>query len=197
MRYTDSKAKRCRAVGVNLFGNTKFDDLRPYPPGQHGQKKKKVSDYGTQLLEKQKIRWSYGLSEKQFVALYEEATRAKAATGSVLLQLLERRLDNIVFRSGLFASRDLARQIVNHGHVLVNGKKLDVASARLNPGDVITFREKSKKFIQAITLENMQVKPDWVEVLKNELSIKLLQVPERDQLDQSFRENLVVEYYSR
>lgn len=143
MRYTGSKAKRCRAVGVNLFGNTKFDDLRPYSPGQHGQKKKKVSDYGTQLLEKQKIRWSYGLSEKQFVALYEEATRAKAATGTVLLQLLERRLDNIVFRSGLFASRDLARQIVNHGHVLVNGKKLDVASARLSPGDVITFREKS------------------------------------------------------
>lgn len=200
MRYTDSKAKRCRAVGANLYGNAKFDKLfsrGTFPPGQHGQKKKKISDFGEHLLEKQRIRWTYGASERQFVRLYEEASRAKAATGSVLLQLLERRLDNIVFRSGLFASRDQARQIVSHGHVIVNGKKLDVASARLNPGDEITFKEKSRTLVKTMSAGLQHMKPHWLEVNQDEPKIKFLSIPEREDIDQTFRENLVVEYYSR
>lgn len=200
MRYTGSKAKRCRAVGANLYGNAKFDHLAggdSFPPGQHGQKKRKISDYGEHLLEKQKIRWTYGTSERQFVRLYEEASKAKAATGIVLLQLLERRLDNIVFRSGFFASRDQARQIINHGHVLVNGIKLDVASARLNPGDVISFREKSKALVKTMAAGLQHLKPHWLDVKNDQLSIKFISIPEREDIDQTFRENLVVEHYSR
>ncbi|RTL35293.1 MAG: 30S ribosomal protein S4 [Candidatus Melainabacteria bacterium] len=200
MRYLDSKAKRCRAVGVNLYGNAKFDRLLARganPPGEHGNKKHKLSDYGEHLKEKQKIRWTYGASEKQFVRAYEEASRAKAATGTVLLQLLERRLDNVVYRSGLFASRDQARQIVSHGHVLVNGTRLNVASARLNPGDEITFKEKSHSLIKSFSESNQSIVPQWLEVNKTPLRIKFLAVPEREDLDQTFRENLVVEYYSR
>lgn len=198
MRYTDSKAKRCRAVGVNLYGNAKFDNMKnPYPPGQHGQKKRNVSDYAEHLLEKQKIRWTYGLSERQFIGLYEEATRAKAATGTVLLQLLERRLDNVVYRSGFFASRDQARQVVSHGHVLVNGKRLNVASARTKPGDEITFRASSAKVVLSMAEGLPGLTPDWLDVEKAGLKITVVSIPERDQIDQTFRENLVVEFYSR
>lgn len=200
MRYTESKAKRCRAVGVNLYGNAKFDRMisrGTYPPGQHGQKKRKMSDFGEHLLEKQKIRWTYGLSEKQIVRLYMEASSAKADTGSVLLQLLEQRLDNIVFRSGLFASRDQARQIISHGHVIVNGKKLNVPSARLRPGDEITFKEKSRALVKGMSAGLQHLKPDWLEVHAEEPRIKFSSIPQREDIDQTFRENLVVEFYSR
>ncbi len=198
MRYIDSKAKRCRAVGVNLYGNEKFDRLKnPYPPGQHGQERKKRSEYAGHLLEKQKIKWTYGLTERQLVSLYEEASKAKTVTGSFLLQLLERRLDNLVYRSGLFASRDQCRQLVSHGHVVVNNKRLTIASARLKTGDVITFRAKSAAFVRAIIKDNPSIKPDWLSVDLKEMTIKMEAIPEREQLDQTLQEHMLVEFYSR
>ncbi|MBX3075663.1 30S ribosomal protein S4 [Candidatus Obscuribacterales bacterium] len=202
MRYTGSKAKRCRAVGMNLYGNQKFDQLHnPYPPGQHGNTRKKRSNYAEHLLEKQKIKWSYGCTERQLRKIYDEATRAKAATGTVLLQLLEMRLDNIVYRSGLFASRDQARQLVSHGHILVNGKRLAIASARLRVGDKISFRERSKKFVFELTKDRAAISGaisgQWLTVDVKENTITVDAIPERDQIDQSFREQFLVEFYSR
>lgn len=202
MRYTGSKAKRCRAVGINLYGNAKFDNLKnPYPPGQHGNTRKKRSSYAEHLLEKQKIKWSYGCTERQLRTIYDEAARAKAATGTVLLQLLELRLDNIVYRSGLFASRDQARQLVSHGHVLVNDKRLAIASARLRVGDKITFKEKSKSFIFELTKDrgaiNSALSAEWLTVDVKEPSITVDSIPIREQIDQTFREQFLVEFYSR
>ena len=202
MRYTGSKAKRCRATGINLYGNAKFDRLKnPYPPGQHGQARKKKSSYAEHLLEKQKIKWTYGCTERQLRRIYEEASRAKEATGTVLLKLLELRLDNIVYRSGLFASRDQARQVISHGHVIVNGIKLTVASARLRVGDKVTFREKSKKIVIALAGDraalNFAMAAEWLTVDVKELTITVVAIPERDQIDQTFKEQFLVEFYSR
>jgi len=187
---------------MNLYGNVKFDRLKnPYPPGQHGQARKKKSDYANHLVEKQKIKWSYGCTERQLRTIYEEAARAKAATGTVLLQLLELRLDNIVYRSGLFASRDQARQLVSHGHIVVNGKRLAIASARLRVGDKISIREKSKKFIAELTKDrgaiNYALAAPWLTVDLNNMTITVDAIPERDQIDQSFNEQFLVEFYSR
>jgi small subunit ribosomal protein S4 len=198
MRYLESKAKRCRATGHNLYGNAKFDRLKKqYPPGQHGAARKKRSDYALQLMAKQTIRWTYGVNERQLVKLYEEAAKAKAVTGTLLLQLLERRLDNVVYKSGMFAGRDQCRQLVSHGHVLVNGKRMTIASARMQPGDKITFAEKSQKFITAITEGRSQVVPDWLTVDAKTFTITFNVPPEREQIDQTFNEQLLVEYYSR
>lgn len=198
MRYTDSKAKRCRAIGVNLYGNEKFDRLKKaYPPGQHGQARKKKSEYANHLLEKQKIKWTYGLTERQLVTMYEEASRSKAVTGEYLLSLLERRLDNVIFRSGLFAGREQCRQLVSHGHVLVNNKRLSIASARLKVGDTITFQAKSEKFVRSIVRQSPFAKPQWLAVDVTQLTFKLESIPERDQIDQTFQEHLLVEFYSR
>ena len=199
MRYTGPKAKRCRAMGgVNLCGNEKFDRIKKaYPPGQHGQDRKKRSDYALHLMEKQKIRWTYGVSERQMVTLFEEAAKTKGVTGEVLLQLLERRLDNVLWRSGLFASRDQARQVVAHGHVIVNHKPLDVASARLKIGDVITFRQRSLKVVKAMSEGRSPILPEWITVQAETLTITLDQIPVRDQLDQTIQDHLVVEFYKR
>ena len=197
-RYTGPKAKRCRAVGANLYGNDKFDRLhKNYPPGQHGQARKKKSDFAHHLLEKQKIRWTYGLNERQFRNLYDEAARTKEATGTVLLKFLESRLDNIVFRSGLVASRDQARQFVSHGHVLVEGKKMTIPSARMWVGAKITFKEKSIEALKKISTGLTPVRPDWLTIDEKAYTIVVNAIPERDQIDQTFKENLVVEYYSR
>lgn len=198
MRYTGSKAKRCRAVGVNLYGNDKFDRLKKqYPPGQHGQVRKKRSDFAVQLLEKQKIKWTYGVTERQLVRLYEEAARAKDVTGTRLLQLLECRLDNVLFRSGLFNSRDQARQLIVHGHILVNQKRLSVPSARLKVGDVISFRERSNNFIRKLIREYRLPLPTWLTLDDQKLVLTFKAVPHRDQIDPTFKESMVIEYYSR
>jgi small subunit ribosomal protein S4 len=198
MRYLESKSKRCRATGHNLYGNAKFDRIKKaFPPGQHGQARKKRSDYALQLMAKQTIRWTYGVNERQLVKLYEEAARAKAVTGTLLLQLLERRLDNVVWKSGMFAGRDQCRQLVSHGHVMVNGRRMTIASARVQPGDKITFAEKSKKFIDTITEGRTGVVPDWLTVDAKAKVITFNVAPEREQIDQTFNEQLLVEYYSR
>lgn len=197
-RYTGSKAKRCRTTGSNLYGNDKFDRLhKNYPPGQHGQTRKKKSSYAEHLLEKQKVRWTYGLTERQFRNLYQEAVKTKENTGAVLLKLLESRLDNVVFKSGFFASRDQARQFISHGHILVNGKKLTIPSARMNVGDKISFKEKSVEALKKLSTGLVPVKPDWLSIDEKNYMIEVLALPERDQIDQTFKENLVVEYYSR
>jgi|AGTN01.2.fsa_nt_gi ribosomal protein S4, bacterial/organelle type len=193
MRYTGSKAKRCRATGINLYGNEKFDRLKKqYPPGQHGHVRKKRSDYARHLLEKQKIKWTYGVTEKQLLKIYKEASKSKAVTGTRLLQLLECHLDNILFRSGLFNSRDQARQIISHGHLLVNEQRLSIPSARLRVGDVVTFRQKSLKSIR-----NM-IRTTGFHYLNGSRSMteSCETVPAREQIDQSFNEQLLVEFYS-
>ena len=198
MRYTGPKAKRCRAMGINLYGNQKFDNLRnPYPPGQHGQARKKRSDFAAHLLEKQKIRWSYGCTERQLLKIYRESARKKANTGVLVLQTLESRLDNVLFKSGLFTSRNQTRQLVSHGHVEVNGARVSTPSYAVKVGDRISFTTKSKRFVKELTSEIKMVAPGWLEVDKDALTIVYQSIPEREDIDQTFNEQFLVEYYSR
>jgi len=149
------------------------------------------------LLEKQKIRWTYDVSEKQFFNVFSEASASKGVTGTVMLQILESRLDNVLFRSGLVASRPQGRQLISHGHVLVDGKKASIASMRLKPGQVISVKEKSQPTVKGMQAGLVSVCPEWISTDAKALTATLLMRPERDQLDQSFQENLVIEYYSR
>lgn len=197
MRYTGSRCKRCRALGASLCGRVKCAFIkRPTPPGQHGASRKKISDFGAHLMAKQKIRWTYDLSEKQFYNLYVRATKSRDVTGTVLLQLLECRLDNIVYRGSLAATRRHARQLVSHGHVLVNGKKLDIPSAHMKPGDIVSIAQDSKKNLKE-TLPPAGIIPAWLSSDFPNLAVTLVSVPARDDIDQTLNENLVIEYYSR
>lgn len=198
MRYVGSRCKRCRAVGASVCGRIKCALTRkPNPPGQHGGDRKKRSEYATHLIEKQKIRWTYDVSEKQFYNAFTEAAAKKGVTGTVLLQLLESRLDNILFRSGLVASRPQARQLISHGHVLVDGQKASIASMRLKPGQTVSIKEKSQNVVKTMAAGLVSVCPEWISTDPKALTAKVLMRPERDQLDQSFQESLVIEYYSR
>lgn len=198
MRYTKSTCKRCRSVGASLCGRAKCAFLRtPYGPGQHGQDRKKTSEFSLQLKAKQQIRWTYDVSESQFYKVYQEATRAKDVTGTVMLQILESRLDNIVYRSGLVGTRRQARQVVSHGHVLVNGKRLNIPSARLRPGDVVTIDEKSAPAVKVMNVGLTSVTPGWLKTTPDALKVEYVMVPDREALDQTFKEHLVIEYYSR
>ncbi len=197
MRYTGPKAKRCRATGINLYGNQKFDRLRkPYPPGAHGQARKKKSSYAEHLIEKQKIKWSYGCTERQLRKIYKEAAKTKTNTGLLILQILESRLDNVIFKSGLFASRSQTRQLVSHGHVLLNGQRVFTPSIRLKVGDKLNFKSKSQKFIKTLTEDWKSVPQVWLSVDKDSLTIEVKALPTRDQIDQTFNEQFLVEYYS-
>jgi small subunit ribosomal protein S4 len=197
MRYLGSKCKRCRAVGVSICGRVKCAIIRkPNPPGQHGATRKKRSEYALQLAEKQKIRWSYDVSEKQFYNVFVEATATKGVTGTVLLQILESRLDNIVFRANFAGSRAHARQIISHGHVLVDGKKCTIPSVRIKPGQKIAFKEGSRSFVKEAH-KAMVLVPEWIKADENNLTAEVIMPPTREQLDQQFNEQLVIEYYSR
>ena len=197
MRYLGSKCKRCRAVGQSVCGRVKCAILRkPSPPGQHGAARKKKSDYALQLAEKQKIRWTYDVSERQFYAVYEEASKAKGVTGTIMLQILESRLDDIVFRSNLAGSRSHARQLINHGHVLLNGEKVTIASARTRLGDKIAIRDKSKSQLKDAHKAAVIV-PEWISAEEKAMEASITMIPTREQLDQTFNEHLVIEYYSR
>ncbi|MCC7529846.1 MAG: 30S ribosomal protein S4 [Candidatus Melainabacteria bacterium] len=198
MRYIGSRCKRCRAVGASVCGRIKCAIARkPNPPGQHGGDRKKRSEYATHLIEKQKIRWTYDVSEKQFFNAFSEAAASKGVTGTVLLQILESRLDNILFRSGLVASRPQARQLISHGHVMVDGKKASIASMRLKPGQVVSFKEKSQPIAKTMQAGLVSVCPEWISTDPKAMTAKILMRPEREQLDQSFQESLVIEFYSR
>jgi small subunit ribosomal protein S4 len=172
---------------------------RNYAPGQHGQGRKKVSSYGLQLREKQKVKRIYGVLETQFRNLYERADKMAGMTGVNLLSLLERRLDNVVYRMGLASSRKEARQLVGHGHFLLNGHKADIASMTVKPGDVITVKERSKssaKF-KALVEANTKVAPKWLETNLEEMSAKVVALPAREDIDLEIAEHLIIELYSK
>ena len=198
-RYTGPAYKKSRRLGFSTLENGKDIAKRPYAPGQHGAgRRKKVSEYGIQLQEKQKIRFMYGLNEKQFRRTFDKAAKLKGVHGENFLKLLESRLDNLVYRMGLANTRRAARQIVNHGHIMVNGAKVDIPSYQCKPGDVIAVREKSLEHpaIKA-SLEANVTRPAFVEFDAKKLSGTYLRLPERAELNAEINESLVVEFYNR
>lgn len=200
-RYRGPRLKIMRALGVQLPGlSRKSIERRPNPPGQHGANKKgKKSEYGTQLAEKQKIRLNYGLSERQFRRVVSDALRSREVTGEKLLQLLERRLDNVVFRAGFAPTIPAARQMVNHGHILVDGKPVNIASFRTKPGQVISTVEKMKNNdLVKTTLDTPSIiRPSWIECDPAKQMAKLVAMPDRSQVPFEINERLVIEYYSQ
>ncbi len=198
-KYTGPSNKLYRNYGVTDLSNRKLvSSLRQNASGQHGAARKKLSEYAIHLNEKQKIRLTYLVSEKQFVRYYNEASRRKGVTGTILLQLLESRLDNIVFRTGYAISRKQARQIVNHGHVLVNGKRVDIPSYLVKPGDVITFKAGSADFIKSVSDSiDLALAPAWMTIDKDASKVTFDRIPEREELDPELKEQLVIEYYSK
>ena len=201
-RYTGPTAKISRRFGVELFGASKAFARRPFPPGQHGVRagRKKKSDYGIMLAEKQKLRFMYGVLEGQFRKYYEEASRRTGVTGELLLQLLELRLDNLVYRLNFANTRAAARQMVSHGHITVNGKKVNIASYSCKPGDVIAVAAKARS--QALVNRFMElsasaVTPDWLELDAAKLSAKLVRIPSQEEIAPIVNVQLIVEFYSR
>ncbi len=198
------RGKLVRKFGENIFGNPKFDRLlnrKPYGPGQHAQSRRgKVSNYGTQLQEKQKIKFMYGLLEKQFRITFKKAEKLKGETGTNMLQLLESRLDNVVYRLGFSSTRPAARQMVSHKHFLVNGVIVNIPSYVLKAGDKISVREKSKKLdiiLDSIRLIKGDIDLSWLDLDKAKMTGTFLNVPERDEMNLTVNEQLVVELYSK
>ena len=199
MRYTGSDWKRSRRLGFSTLETNKELQKRPYGPGQHGaNRKKKPSEYGKQLVEKQKLRQMYGVNERQFRRLFMLALKSKEVTGFAFMKLLESRLDNLVYRMGFARTRRGARQLVNHGHVQVNGQKVDIPSYLCSLNDVIAIRENSKDMkVVKESLESVATKVGWVEVDAEKLSGKYIREPERSELTQQITESQIVEYYNR
>jgi len=207
-RYTDSVCKQCRREGAKLFlkGDRCYSAKcavikRNTPPGQHGQaRQRKPKEYGTQLREKQKVRRAYGVGEKQFRKYYDMASNMRGVTGENMLSLLERRLDNVVYRLGFAPSRPMARQLVTHGHIRVDGAKIDIASYLVKAGQVLTIRERSRDIPYVKELrEQGSSKPvsKWLELDAENLTGKVVSLPARDDIDLTIEEHLIVEYYSR
>lgn len=206
-RYTGPVCKLCRREGTKLYlkgerclsGKCAFD-RRPTPPGQHGVSRRQTKEYGLQLREKQKVKRYYGVLETQFRNYFEKASKLEGMTGPNLLTLLERRLDNVVYRIGLAESRKEARQLVLHGHFRINGKKVNVPSQLVKVGDVITLAEKSRskeKFKTLIDKLDTRISPKWLEVDREHISAKVLALPTREDIDFPFEEHLIVELYSK
>ena len=198
-RYTGPAYKKSRRLNFSTLENGKDLARRPYAPGQHGNdRRKKLSEYGVQLQEKQKVRIMYGLNEKQFHRLFNRASKMKGVAGENMLKLLESRLDNVVYRMGLSNTRRGARQVVNHGHILVNGTKVDIPSYSCKPGDVISVKETSLDHpaIRA-SLEGKATLPAFVEFDKNKMTGTYVRYPERSELNQEINESLIVEFYNR
>ena len=198
-KYTGPTNKLFRNYGVKDLSNRKLTtSMRQTASGQHGATRKKASDYALQLKAKQTIRMTYLVSEKQFAKYYENASRKTGVTGTIMLQTLESRLDNVLYRAGFAITRRQARQIVNHAHVLVNGKKVDIPSYLLKVGDVVTVRENSKQFVKnVIESIDLALNYAWLTVDRNTLSITFDRIPQREELDPEFKEQLVIEYYSK
>lgn len=204
-RLLDPKCRQCRREGCKLFlkgekCTTKKCPIerRPFVPGQHGQGRKRVTQYGTQLREKQKVKRAYGILEKQFKAYYNEAERMKGVVGENLLSLIERRLDNVVYRMGIGSSRNESRQIVNHGHITVNGHTVDIPSFSVKAGDVIEVKETKRDKEMFKALKGMKVvMPKWLEFNPDTLSGKVLALPKREDVDMNISEHLIIELYSR
>ncbi|MCL1983454.1 MAG: 30S ribosomal protein S4 [Clostridiales bacterium] len=204
-RYRDASCRLCRREGQKLFlkGERCYSvkcamEKRNYPPGQHGQGRKKISEYGVQLREKQKAKRFYGLLETQFRNTFEKAAKKKGITGENLLVMLETRLDNVVFRLGFASSRKEARQLVTHGHFTVNGKKLDIPSAMLKAGDVVKVKEKSTNSPKFKEIRDMSINvPAWVSVDVDKLEGRVIAMPTREDIDTPIAEHLIVELYSK
>ncbi|GAA2519976.1 30S ribosomal protein S4 [Pilimelia columellifera] len=206
-RYTGADCRRCRREKQKLFlKGSKCEgpkcpfESRPFPPGQHGRGRTKESEYLLQLREKQKARRVYGVLEKQFRGYYEEAVRKQGKTGEVLLQILESRLDNVVYRAGLAASRDMARQLVKHGHILVNGRKADIPSFRVTEHDIIEVRAKSREmtpFVVAQAQAGSRPVPAWLETIPSQFKVLVHTLPQRGVIDTQVQEQLIVELYSK
>ena len=198
-RYTGPNNKKARRVSFSILENGKDIARRPYGPGQHGQdRKRKPSNYSVQLTEKQKVRFMYGISEKQFKKLVNESGKMKGVHGENLLILLESRLDNIVYKIGFATTRRGARQLVNHGHILVNGKKVDIPSYRVKIGDVITLKETSMNHpVVVASLEAMNKRVDYISFDANKKEATYVRYPERSELNADINEALIVEFYSR
>ena len=204
-RCTGADCKQCRREGCKLFlkgerCTTKkcAMERRPVAPGQHGMGRKKVTEYGTQLREKQKVRRAYGIQEKQFRHYYDEAERMKGVTGENMLSLIERRLDNVVYRMGIGSSRKECRQIVNHCQITVNGTTVNIPSYRVKVGDVIAVKENKKELEMFKQLKDMKmVMPKWLEFNTETLSGKILALPTREDIDLNIKEHLIIELYSR
>lgn len=198
-RYTGPKTKIARKFGKPIFGDDKSFERKKYPPGQHGNNRRrgKKSEYAVQLMEKQRAKYTYGILERQFANMYETATRSKGITGEVLLQLCERRLDNVVFRLGISPSRAGARQLVSHKHITVNGEVVNIPSYQLREGDVVAVREKSKSLF--VIEESLQNRNDYEWLNWNEAtkSGTFQAIPERIQIPEDIKEQLIVELYSK
>ncbi len=197
-RYTGPMWKKSRRYGFSLTETGKELAKRAYAPGQHGQGRKKQSEYGLQLNEKQKVRFMYGMNEKQFRKLFDKAGKMQGIHGNNFMYLLESRLDSVVFRAGFAATRRQARQLVNHGHVLLNGKKANIASMVVKPGDVVEVREKSRELkVIKDALENQASTLPFVSVDKKKLTATFERFPEMNELNQDINPQLIVEFYNR
>ena len=198
-RYTGPAFKKSRRVGFSTLENGKDIARRPYRPGQHGQDRRaKVSEYETQLKEKQKVRFIYGLTEKQFKKTFNEASKLKGVHGENLLKLLESRLDNIVYRIGFASTRRGARQLVNHGHILVDGKKVNIPSYRLRPGQVVSMKEADKELkVVKESLEKVFNRVEFINYDNSKMTGTLMRLPERNELNPEINEALIVEYYNK
>jgi small subunit ribosomal protein S4 len=206
-RHTGADCKLCRREKTKLFlKGAKCDspkcpiEIRPYPPGEHGRNRPKENDYLVQVREKQKAKRIYGVLEKQFSNYYKQATRTRGRTGEALLQLLESRLDNVVYRAGFAKSRDMARQLVSHGHVRVNGHKVDIPSYRVSEADIVEIAAKSQDltpFVVAKAEAGERTVPAWLEVIPDKMRVLVHSLPVRAQIDTLVQEQLIVEYYSK
>ncbi|PID53983.1 MAG: 30S ribosomal protein S4 [Micrococcales bacterium] len=199
-RYTGPATRKSRRLMVDLIGNDQSFENRPYPPGMHGRKRVKESEYNLQLREKQKARFAYGVLEKQFRRYYEEAVRKPGRTGENLLRILESRLDNVVYRAGLAQTRRHARQLVSHGHFLVNGRKVDIPSFRVSQYDIIDVKPKSQNATPFVILRETHGEknvPAWLEVQLEKMRILVHGLPAREVIDTPVAEQLIVEFYSK
>jgi len=197
-RYTGPSWKISRRLNYSVTETGKELNRRPYAPGQHGQRRTKISEYGVQLQEKQKVRFTYGVSEKQFKKTFNEAKKLQGKQGESFLFLLESRLDNLVYRAGFSKTRRQSRQLVNHGHVYVDGRRVDIPSYRVQPGQVITLSEKAKKFTIVLdALEAVMSRVEFVSFDENKFEVTYIRLPERQEILSDIKENLIVEYYNR
>ena len=200
-RYTGPRVRISRRFGIPIFGPSKYLERRNFPPGVHGPKsRRKLTDYGMALAEKQKLRYYYGLMEKQFRGVYEKALKRRGVTGEQMLQILETRLDNVVFHLGFGTTRAAARQMVNHGHVTVNGRKATIPSYALKVNDVIVVKDNTvsrQMATKALELSTSRSVPDWLSLGKDEFKGVIMRIPTRDEINPIANEQTVVEFYSR
>ena len=197
-RYTGPSWKKARRLKYSISETGNELGKRPYAPGQHGQRRGKISEYGLQLQEKQKVRFTYGVNEKQFKKTFNEAKKMVGRQGENFLFLLESRLDNLVYRAGLARTRRQARQLVNHGHISVDGRRTDIPSYRVVAGQVLTVSEKAQKFqIVKDSLESQVMRPEFVSFDENKFEVTYIRLPERQEILSDIKENLIVEYYNR